>query len=99
MPGDTAFFSLYDAEDAVWGTRLASLAEPQGPLDRVQRHTVEQIIETFVPVQILDDPEPLMVEQLADILMILDMSSNSVQAIDMPKISQDSFHPAAHGSH
>ena len=90
VAGDTAFFSLYDEEDAVWRARPASLAELQGPLDRVQRRTVEQIIETFVPVQILDDPEPLMVEQLADILRILDMSSNFVQAIDMPKISQDS---------
>ena len=32
------------------GTRPAPLEEPR-PQERVQRHTVEQIIETFVPVQ------------------------------------------------
>ena len=61
------------------------------PESRSRRNTVEQIIETFVPVQILDDPEPMEVEQLADILRILDMSSNFVQGIDLRKISQDSI--------
>ena len=33
-PGDTAFFSLFDEEDAVWGTRPTGLVEPQGPQER-----------------------------------------------------------------
>ena len=37
VAGDTAFFSLYDEEDAVWGTRPTRLVEPRGPQERVQR--------------------------------------------------------------
>ena len=81
------------------GHAACQLAGPQGLLDRVQRHTVEQIIEIFVPVQVLDDPEPLMVERLADILRILDVPPNFVQAFDMPKISQDSIPQRAVLSH
>ena len=44
-----------------------------------------------MPVQILDDLEPLEVEQLADIVRILDVSSNFLQAINIRKISQDSI--------
>ena len=41
----------------------------------VQRHTVEQIIETFVPVQILDGPVPPSVGQLVNVLKIIDVSA------------------------
>ena len=74
--------------------RPAPLGEPR-PQERVQRHTVKQIMETFVPVQILDDPVPLMVDQLVDILKITDVSSSVVQVVDVPKIiSQDPRAPS-----
>ena len=53
--------------------------------ERVQRHTVEQIIETFVPVQILDDPVPLMVDQLVEDHRLLGIAV-SEQVTDVPKI-------------
>ena len=68
------------------GARLAPLGEPRLQ-ERVQRHTVDQIIETFVPVQILDDPAPLVVDQLMEILKITDMASFVEQVIAVPKIS------------
>ena len=49
--------------------RPASLAE-RGPHEWVQRHTVEQIIETFVLVPML--AVPLMVDQLVDVLQFFD---------------------------
>ena len=92
VAGDTAFFSLFDEEDAVWGTRPTGLVEPQGPQARVQRHAVEQMIESFVPVPMLDldAPVPQTVDQLVDVLKLFD---NSVpeQVIDVPKISQDAI--------
>ena len=48
--------------------------------------TVEQIIEIFVPVPILDDPVPLMEDQLVEILTVAFMSNNFVESIDVPKI-------------
>ena len=90
VAGDTAFFSLFDEEDDVWSTRTNGLVEPQGPQARVQRHAVEQMIESFVPVPMLDldAPVPQTVDQLVDVLKLFD---NSVpeQVIDVPKISQD----------
>ena len=42
------------------------------PQERVQRHTVEHVVETFVPVPVLDALVPLMVEQLVDVLTLLE---------------------------
>ena len=86
----TRFYDL-DDDDSVpelGGLRPAPLGEPR-PQEWVQRHTVEQIIETFVPVQILDDPVPLMVDQLVEVLQFFDTLSPVVakQVIDVPKIS------------
>ena len=90
VAGDTAFFSLFDEEDAVWGTRPTGLVEPQGPQERVQRHVVEQLADLAPMVQILDVPVPRMVDQLVDVLKLFD---NSVpeQVIDVPKFSQDAI--------
>ena len=92
VAGDTAFFSLFDEEDAVWGTRPTGLVEPRGPQERIQRHTAEPMIESFVPVPMLDldAPVPQTVDQLVDVLKLFD---NSVpeQVIDVPKISQDAI--------
>ena len=54
----TVYFDLCDAGD-VLAARPPPLAEVR-PQPGVQRHTAEQIIETFVPVQILDAPVPQM---------------------------------------
>ena len=54
------------------GTRPASLAEPQGPQERILRRTVEQFVDLAPMVQILDAPVPQLVEQLADVLVRVD---------------------------
>ena len=86
-PPPRAFFRLYDEEDAEWEARPGSVTDPR-PQERVQRHTVERIIETFVPVPMLDVPVPLMVEQLVDVLQFFDTFLPVVaeQVIDVPKI-------------
>ena len=68
------------------GARPASLAEPPGPQARVQRHTVEQIFDTFVPVPILEDPVPQMVDRVVIVIKNFDISSPVEQVIDVPKI-------------
>ena len=60
--------------------------------ERTQRHTVEHIIETFVPVPMLDVLVPLMVVEPVDVLKIRGISSLVAQVIDVPKIiSQDNI--------
>ena len=58
------------------------------PQPGAQRHTVEQIIETFVPVQVLDAPVPQMGTQLVEFMQKLD-SATPEQVIEVPKLSQD----------
>ena len=54
---DTAFFSLFDVEDAVWGTRPTPLSEVW-PQDGMMRHAVRDH-EHYAPmVQVLDAPVP-----------------------------------------
>ena len=81
-------------EEEPGGLRPTGLVEPRGPQERIQRHTAEQMIESFVPVPMLDldAPVPQMVDQLVDVLKLFD---NSVpeQVIDVPKISQDAIPP------
>ena len=92
VAGDTAFFSLFDEEDAVWGMRPTGLVEPRGPQERIQRHTAEQMIESFVPVPVLDldAPVPQMVDQLMDVLKLLDTAIPE-QVIAVPQVSQDAI--------
>ena len=63
------------------------MSPPLGPWpqQRVQRHTVEQIIGTLVPVQILDVSVPQSVDQLVDVPKIIDTPSPVEQVIDVPK--------------
>ena len=58
------------------------------PLLGVQRHNVEQIIETFVPVQVLDALVPQMGTQLVEFRQKLDTATPE-QVIEVPKLSQD----------
>ena len=80
---DTEFFSLYEEE--LGGTRPDRLSEvrPQG---RVQRHTVEQIVDTTLIVPSLDVPVPQRENQLVEACRHLDLPIPE-QAIEVPKIS------------
>ena len=60
-------------EDSSTGTRPASLAEPQGPQERILRPaSLEQFVDLAPMVQILVAPVPQLVEQLADVLVRVD---------------------------
>ena len=88
-PPQPVLFSLYDEEPG--GRRLASLAEPAGPQERIQRRTVEQFAELVPMVQILDAPVPQTVDQLVEVLRPVDTMVPE-QLIDVPKItSQDAI--------
>ena len=92
---DAVFFELYDEDSAGW--RPPCLGEPPVPQARVQRHTTEQMIESFVPAPILDLDAPVqqMVEQLVGVLKIFD-NSLAEQVIEAPKITlQDRVPPRA----
>ena len=69
------------------GERPAALRDlrQQG---RVQRHTVEHIIDVLPCVQILDVPVPQMGGQLVELMQRLDIVT-PVQVIAVPKISLD----------
>ena len=58
-----------------------------GPQERVQRRTVQQIVDPVPLIPTLDDAAPQMVEQLPDILHFLRaLSLDLEQAIEVPKI-------------
>ena len=80
----------FDDEDSVpelGGSQPDRLIPVSGPQKRVQRHTVEQIIDTFAPVPMLDALVPL-VGQLVEVLKINDTLVPDVeQVIEVPKIA------------
>ena len=82
----TEFFTFLDKKPAA-GEQPGPVEDPRSQ-KRVQRHTVDQIVETFVPVQILGDPLPQMVENLVEVFQLLDIVVPE-QVIDVRKISQD----------
>ena len=59
-------FSLYD--EGPGGSRPDRMPTLSGPQERVQRHTVDQIVDAVPGLPTLDAPVPLMVEQLVDVL-------------------------------
>ena len=74
------------------GARPGSVTDPR-PQERVQRHTVEHIVD-FVrvapSVQFLDAPVPQVVEQLPDIMHFFDtLTPDPEQVIEVPKILPD----------
>ena len=83
VAGDTVFFSLYEEE--LGGTRPDRLCEAR-PQHRVQRCTVEQIVDTALIVPSLDVPVPQMVNQLLGVCRQLDTPIPE-QVIEVPKIS------------
>ena len=74
------------------GKRPASLAEPQGAQERVQRRTMEQVVGYVRVVPLLDAPVPQMVDKLEDVLKIVDLFVPA-QEIEVPKISSPSCFP------
>ena len=88
-PPPQAFFQLYDEEDAERGVRPASLAEAQGPQERVQLRTVEHIADVVPMVQILDILVPQKENQLVEVCRQLDILIPE-QDIELPKISSSS---------
>ena len=92
VPAATEFFPMSDDEggELSAGLRPAPLWEPL-PQERVQRHTVELIIESFVPVQVLDAPVPQLGEgeQLVEFFQKFDVPVVPESDIEVPKISLD----------
>ena len=91
VPATTEFFPLSDDEggELCAGLRPALLCEPL-PQEQVQRHTVEQVIETFVPVQVLDSPVlQLGGEQVVEFFHKFDPLVVAEPVIEVPKISLD----------
>ena len=76
-------FSLYEEEPG--GRRPASLAEPPGPQEQVQRQTMEQLADVAPMVPSLAVPEPQM-DQLVAMVKLVD-SVVPEQIIAVPKIS------------
>ena len=83
VTGDTEFFSLY--EEDLGGTRPDRLFEVR-PQDRVQRRTVEQIVDNTLIVPSLDVPVPQLENQLLEVCLQLD-TPKPEQVIEVPKIS------------
>ena len=82
---DSVLFDLF-AEDTE-GARPDRIATLSGPHARVQRRTVQQIVDEVSPVPLLDDPVPQMVEQLPDVLRFFDrFATVPEQVIAVPKI-------------
>ena len=88
-PSQPELFQLYEEPG---GARLASPAEPREAQDRERQCFVEQIIESFVPVQILDVPEPPVVlsgvqDRILQRLVEQTPMDDTEQVIDVPNIT------------
>ena len=91
----TVHFNLFDEGD-VLAARPTPLVEVR-PQPGVQRHTAEQVIETFVPVQVLDAPVPQMEgDQVVEFMRMLDAPALDELVIAVPKfyLPPDSSTPA-----
>ena len=85
----TRYYDL-DDEDSVpelGGSRPDRLIPVSGPQERVQRHTVEQIIDSFAQLPMLDAPVPL-VGQLVEVLKITyKLVPDVEQVLELPHIA------------
>ena len=78
-------FSLYEEEPG--GVRPDRLFAVSGPQERVQQHTVDQIVDAVLGLPTLDAPVLLMVEQLVDVLQLFDgLIPVAEQVFEVPKI-------------
>ena len=83
---------------AAGGSRPDRLPDVSGPQERVQRHTVQQIVDVFL-LPYLDDLMPQMVVQSVEVLHFFlqrwpgaaeqTWNCEARQVIDVPKIAQD----------
>ena len=74
-------------EEEPGGARPDRMPSLSGPQERVQRRTVQQIVDPVPLLPTLDDPAPQMVEQLPDILHFLRaLSPDPERAVEVPKI-------------
>ena len=87
----TVYYPM-DVDDvpAAKGSRPDRLLDVSGPQERVQRRTVEQIVDPVLEVPLLDAPVPQTVDQLVEVLRPLDTVVPE-QVIEAPKIT---FHDA-----
>ena len=83
----TVYFTLDDDGD-VLAARPTHLGEMR-PQPGVLRHSAEQFIETFVPVQVLDTPVPQLGDQVVGLLQKIDAPALDELVIAVPKISLD----------
>ena len=84
----TVHFDLFD-EGEVLAARPTPLVEVRPQLG-VQRHSAEQVIETFVPVQVLDAPVPQVGEvHVVEFMREFDVPVVAEPVIEVPKISLD----------
>ena len=77
---EAELFSLFEEE--LGGTRPDRLSDVR-PQERVQRHTVEHLtdlVRSAPKVQVLDAPAPLVVEQLADVLALVEKKEREEDA-------------------
>ena len=77
---EAELFSLF--EEDLGGTRPDRLSDVR-PQERVQRHTVEHLtdlVRSAPKVQVLDAPAPLVVEQLADVLALVEKKEREEDA-------------------
>ena len=72
-PSPGAVYYPMDVDDvpAARGSRPDRLLDVSGPQERVQRRTMEQLVDSPRVVPSLDAPVPLIVEQLADVLSLV----------------------------
>ena len=89
----TEYFAL-DVEDVPAASpRPDWLSAVSGPLERVQRHTVEQMGDCVPVVPLLDVPVPQLVDQLVVVLQGLDKFTPVEQGIEVPKITLEDGTP------
>ena len=86
---DSVLFDQFDEDTE--GARPDRIATLSGPQARVQRRTVQQIVDAVSLVPLLDDSVPQMVEQLPDVLRFFDrFATVPEQVIAVPKIYTES---------
>ena len=94
-PSELELFELFDEELARSRPDRHGGVRPQ---ERVQRHTVEQIVDAVPGLPTLEAPVPLMVEQLVDVLQFFDaLLLVAEQVIDVPQ-DHSRGHPDANPS-
>ena len=72
VAGTQHFAMDVDDVPAAMGSRPDRLLNVSGPQERVQRRTMEQIVDCVPVVPLLDVPVPQMVDQLVEVLQPLD---------------------------